>query len=332
MKTALTILAVVVLGVLAGCNGAVGEKGPFVVEEKELFAVDFQKGRTLRYRFVSSRDIDIDWGSAKSRSKRTKSKADKSRESVDIVVAYYPIEADPYGITTIRATCESVKVKRSKGSQKDAVKSLAGKSFTFTVDPTGRIEDYSQLEQLIKEAGEKAFGPSRKKMRVKEPDMIGDIIATQWFLWDSISSIEKPVEGVSVGQSWKSQLSIPAPMVMRKARDVTYTLAEIRQTPKGRLAVIRSSYSPAKSAARSWPLPYTGSFQMKGMFGFFRGYKILELQGQGEELFNMDAGRIEQYNQQYLVKLKAGLPLPLPGTAPRITIKQKLTMRLLGNP
>jgi hypothetical protein len=323
LKTALTILAVVVLGALAGCNGAVAQK--------ELFAVDFQKGRTLRYRFVSSRDINVDWGSAEKMSKKAKSRTDKFRESIDIVVAYTPIEVDPYGVTSIRATCESVKVKRSKGPQKDAVESLAGKSFTFTVDPAGRIKDYSQLEQLIKEAGEKAFIRSRKNSRVKELDMICDFTATQWFLWDSISSIEKPVEGVSVGQSWKSRLFIPAPMVMRKARDVTYTLDEIRETPKGRLAVIRSSYSPAKSAPSSWPMPYTGTFQMKGMFGFLRGYEILELQGQGEELFNMDRGRAEQYNQQYRMKLIGALPLPLPGAAPRINIGQKLTMRFLGS-
>jgi len=324
LKTALTVLAVFVLGALAGCNGAVGQK--------ELFAVDFQKGRTLRYRFVSSRDIDIDWGSTKSRSKRNKSKANKYHESVDYVVAYTPVEVDPYGVTAVRATCKSVKVKRSKGSQKDAVRSLVGKSFTFTVDPAGRIEDYSQLERLIKEAGEEAFEQRRREVRVKEPDMIGDFTASQWFLWDSISSIEKPVKGVSVGQSWKSQLSIPAPMVMRKAREVTYTLDEIRQSPKGQLAVIRSSYSPAESEPRKWPLPYEGSFQMKGVFGFLRGYEILELQGQGEEIFNMDEGRTEQYNQQYQMMLMAVPPLPLAGAAIRITIRQKLTMKLLGNP
>ena len=322
MKTTMTVLAVVVLSVSAGCSGT--------VVQKELFALDFQKGRTLQYRFVSSRDIDIDWGMPEKSSKRTKGKTDKYRESTDIVVDYMPIEIDPDGgFVTVRATCRSVKVERTKGARKDAVKSLAGKSFTFTVDPAGRIEDYSQLEQIIKEAGEKAFARSSKRGRLKEPDMIGDFTATQWFLWDSISSIEKPVEGVAMGQSWDSQLSIPAPMVIRKARDVTYTFEEIRQTPKGRLAVIRSSYSPAESPLRKWPLPYTGIFQMKGTFGFFRGYEMLELKGQGEELFNMDLGRIERYKQQYRVKFAVVLPLPLPGATPRITIEQKLTMKLL---
>ena len=143
-------------------------------------------------------------------------------------MAYKPIKVDSYGLTTIEATCKSVKVSRSKGSRKDAVQSLAGRTFTVTVGPTGGIEDYSQLDSLLKEIGEKAFRPESDRGRIKEPDMIGDFVASQWFLWDSISSIERPAEGVEIGRSWNSQLSVPAPMVMRKARDVTYTLDEIR--------------------------------------------------------------------------------------------------------
>jgi len=68
---------------------------------------------------------------------------------------------------------------------------------------------------------------------------------------------------------------------------------------------------------------------MARMFGFLGGYELVDLKGQGEELFNIDAGRIEQYNQQYQMQLKASLPLPLAGVDPRITIKQDLTMKLL---
>ncbi|MBA7630278.1 hypothetical protein ES703_37799 [subsurface metagenome] len=160
--------------------------------------------------------------------------------------------------------------------------------------------------------------------------MICDFIASQWFLWDSVSSIEKASEGVSVGQTWKSKLSVPTPMVTRKARDVTYTLDEIRQTEKGRLAVIRSSYSPAESVPAGWPIPYVGAFKMSGTFGFLRGYKMLSLEGKGEELFNIDAGRIVKYSQQYQTQWDTSLPFALEGGAnPRITIKQNLTMQLL---
>jgi hypothetical protein len=253
---------------------------------------------------------------------------------MEMVVTYTPIKVDPYGLTTIKATCESVKATRSKsgsrrGSRKDAVEILPGKTFTLTVNATGKVEDNSKLDELIKQLGEKAFRPRSRIGRVKEPDMIADFICTQWFLWDSVSSIEKAIDGVSVGQSWNSKLSIPTPMVMRKARDVTYTLNAIRQTGKGRLAVIGSSYSLSDSVPASWPIPYTGSFQMSGTFGFFRGYNILGLAGKGEELFNIDAGQIEQYNQQYEMKLTAALPGPL-GPSPQITIKQKITMQLIN--
>ena len=333
MKTAPTIFMVVLLIVLAGCEPRVGEKEP-LLKGKKLITVDFQEGQTLRYRFVSRRDIELDWDPTTSSTKQVKDKVDKSSESMDMVIAYTPIEVDPYGLTTIKATCETVKVMRTssgrgrQGTSKDAVESLPGASFTFTIDPTGKIEDYSQLEKLIKEIGEKAFRPKGKGGRIKEPDMIGDFTATQWFLWDSVSSIEKAVEGVGVGQSWTSKLSVPTPVVTRKAREVTYTLDEIRRTEKGRIAVIRSSYSLAESVPPSWPVPYSGKFQMSGRFGFLRGYKFLDLQGQGEELFNIDAGQTEQYNQQYQVQLEASFPMGI-NTKPLVTIKQDLTMKLL---
>jgi hypothetical protein len=118
-------------------------------------------------------------------------------------------------------------------------------------------------------------------------------------------------------------------MVMRKARDVTYTLSEVRRSEKGRIAVISSSYRQADSVPRGWPIPYWGTFQMVGPFGFYRNYRVLDLQGQGEELFNIDTGRIEQYKQQYKLQLSASLLLPLPGANPRITIDQNITMELL---
>ena len=331
MKTALTLFTVIFLIALVGCEPGVEGKKP-LTGKKKLITVNFQEGQTLQYRFVSSRDIEVDWGPTKKGSKPGPNKVDKSSESMDMVVAYTPIKVDPYGLTTIKATCKSVNVGRTssgtgrQGTSKDAVESLPGVSFTFTVEPTGKIEDYSQLEKLIKETGEKAFRPESREGRIKEPDMIGDFTATQWFLWDSVSSIEKAAEGIRAGQSWKSKLSVPTPMVTRKARDVTYTLDEIRQTEKGQLAVIRSSYSPAESVSDNWPpMPYSGSFQMSGRFGFLRDYKFLDLQGQGEELFNIDAGRIERYNQQYQVKMTSSF---IVGTN-QITIKQTLTMELL---
>lgn len=325
MKTILTIFVLASLIAVLGCNGA--------ADQRQLLSVDFQQNQTLRYKFTSSREIEVDWDPAKSAPKSSKGKIDKSSESVDMVVAYTPVEIDPYGLTIVKATCESVKVKRrapkgSRAAGKDAVESLKGKTFTFTVDPTGKITDYSQLDELIREIGKKPFRTDSRRGRIKEPDMIGDFIATQWFLWDSVSSIKKPVEGIRVGQSWNSKLSVPVPMVMRKARDVTYTLDEIRPGEKGPLAVIGSSYSMSESVPRDWPIPYSGSFQMSGRFGFLKGYKVLDLQGRGQELFNIDAGRTEKYDQQYQMQLEASLPMGI-DVHPRLTIKQNLTMKIL---
>ncbi len=340
MKTVIIIFAVVVLSILAGCGPTVVEKPPADEKpladeaDREFLTVDFQKDQPLRYRFVSTRDIATEWPSErKRRSGKAPKNVSKSYESMEMVVAYTPVEVDPYGLTTIRATCESVKIKRSvskrrRDTKKDVVEGLVGKSFTFTVNAAGKIQDYSQLDNLVKEMGKKAFRPASKQGRIKNPDMIADFVVTQWFLWDSVSSLEKAAEGVKVGQAWKSKLSVPTPMPMRKARDVTYTLDEVRPTEEGRLAVIRSSYCLAESAPREWPIPYTGKFQFASPFGIYRFYKDLGLQGKGEELFNIDLGRVEKRTQNYDFRLEAFFPLPL-GQNPKISIKQNLTMQLL---
>jgi hypothetical protein len=328
LKVTLIILMAVTFTAFAGCKSITGDKNP-PGKPAELLTVDFQAGQTLRYKFVSSREITVDLDTTVQASRSGRAVSDKSTESLEIIMAYTPIDINPYGLTTVKAVCESVKVARSKGPNRDAAEALAGKAFTLTVGSTGKIEDYSQLDDLLKELGKKVFRANTDRGRIKEPDMIGDVVATQWFLWDAVSSIEKPSQGVMAGQSWNSKLSVPTPMVMRKARDVTYRLDEIRPGEKGRLAVISSSYKIADSAPRDWPIPYSGTFQVAGAFGFYRNYQVLDLQGQGEELFNIDAGRTEQYKQQYQMQLSASLLIPLSGVNPKITIKQNLTMKLL---
>jgi len=330
LKRTPVALMVLLMIALAGC-GPIGDVQRPLGAGRDFLTVDFEKGRTLRYKFVSSRDITIGWDAMETTVRPGGRAGDRSSESMEVVMLYRAFEVDPYGLTTVEATCESVKVSRSKGSRKDAMQSLAGKTFTLAVGPTGKIEDYSQLDKLLKQIGEKAFRTDTERGRIKEPDMIGDFVAWQWFLWDAISSIEKPSEGVTAGQIWKSRLSVPTPMVMRKARGVTYRLSEIRPSEKGRLAVIASSYNQADSVPQGWPIPYWGSFQMAGPFGFYRNYGILSLRGQGEELFNIDAGRTERYKQQYELQLSASLLLPLPGANPKITINQSLTMELLDD-
>ncbi len=328
LKATPLLLTAAVLTALTGCGPMAGDKGR-PAGNGELLTVDFPPGQTLRYKFVSSRQITVAWDAVEQAAQSANRATDKSSESMEMIASYSPVEIDPYGLTTIKATCESVKVSRSKGPQRDAAESFAGKTFSLAVGPTGKIEDYSQLDELIKEVGRKAFRANTNQGRIKDPDMINDFVASQWFLWDAVSAIEEPSKGVAVGQSWRSKLSVPTPMVMRKARDVTYTLAEVRPGEQGRLAVIRSSYGPADSVPRGWPIPYSGTFQPAGAFGFYRNYQVLDLKGEGEELFNIDAGRTQQCSQHYRMDLKASLLMPLPGASPTITIDQNLTMTLI---
>ncbi len=328
LKTPLVITTALVLTVLAGCEPG-ASRGWLSGKGKEVLTIDFSAGQTLRYKFISSRQITVAWDEPQNAPDPDNRTQDKSSESLETVVSYTPIEIDPYGLTTIKATCESARVTRSRGAGRDAAESFTGKTFTFSVGPTGKFADRSQLDALIKEVGKKAFRENTDQGRIKEPDMINDFVASQWFLWDAISTIEQPSKGVAVGQSWSSKLSVPTPMVMRKAREVTYKLDEVRPSDKGKLAVIGSSYRLADSAPREWPIPYSGTFQVAGPFGFYRNYQVLDLQGKGQELFNIDAGRTEQSSQHYQMRLKASLLILLGGVSPTITIDQDITMTLI---
>lgn len=333
MKTKIAIVLAVTLTLLGGCRGtsrkAAERKAPRGA--RVLLTVDFEPGRTLRYRFVSYREIILDWDpGAAAEANRTQMQT----ERLEMIVAYTPVEVDPYGISAIRAVCESVEVARTgrpsgRGLDTDAVTTARAKTFTIEVDPRGKIVDASDLDRLIRELGVAAFRPDTSRGRIKEPDLIGDFIAGQWFLWDAISSIETPVAGVTVGQTWRSKLPIPTPMVMRTARDVTYRLDDVRRTEEGLLAEIGSTYSLADSAPRDWPVPYAGRFQLSGTFGFLGAYDIVALEGSGRALFNLDAGRIMRQDQKYTLQMKASLPPMGIRADPFITIEQTLTMESL---
>ena len=110
-------------------------------QEKELLVVTFNADTTLRYKLVSERNMSIDLDPTGVASKGKKSKPEKIYEKLELVMAYTPVELDPYGLSTISATCESAKVIRKASKQKgrDAVEYLEGKTFTFKVSPVGKI-------------------------------------------------------------------------------------------------------------------------------------------------------------------------------------------------
>ncbi|MGD0598128.1 MAG: DUF6263 family protein [Sedimentisphaerales bacterium] len=324
-RTKILIVALIV-GIIGGCTSAPSPR-------KILLTVDFKPGQTLKYKFVNSRNMAVDWGPMRGGGP---SKINKSSESLEMVVSYTPVEVDPYGVSTIRADCESAKAKRTSESPRqqnwqEAAEGFAGKSWTFTVDARGKIVDGSGFRDVLLQVGQRAFRADRSKGLIKEPDMLFDVIAMQWFLWDSVSSVNNPTKGVAVGDKWKSVLAVPATMVLFAARDVNYTLSEIRvQDANNRIAVIDSSYFLLWPNPPEWPVPYTEPFQMSGIFGFLRGYKTHDLQGHGQELFNIDAGRTERYSQSYTVHASASLPMGLGGVNPQITIDQNMTMELLA--
>jgi len=109
LKTTLLILTALVLCILPGCKPTAGEE-ELLGEPGELLTVDFQAGQTLRYKFVSSREITVDWDTTAETSRSGRPVSDKSSESLEIIMAYTPIEINPYGLTTVKAVCESVKV------------------------------------------------------------------------------------------------------------------------------------------------------------------------------------------------------------------------------
>ncbi len=321
------LITALVLSFTPACRQPERQQPAKTAKGANLLTVDFQQSQTLRYKFVSSRDTEVIMEDA---SKTKQGKATKYSERMEMVVAYSSVDVDPYSFTTIKARCESINVSRNPaaGVKNDAARNFAGKSFTIRVAPTGKIEDRGELGTLVREVAQKAFRTSTQRGRIKEPDMVCDFLSTQWFLWDAISSIDNPAQGVTVGDSWKSQLSIPTPMVMHKARDVVYKLEEVRQSDRGQVAVITSSYSLSKKPPSGWPIPYSGQFRQSGPFGLFGRYRISGLQGTGRELFNIDAGRIERAEQDYEMNMTASLPLPV---RIKINMKQKLSMQLLGN-
>jgi hypothetical protein len=309
---------------LAGCQAG----------KRELLSIDFKQGQVLRYKQVSERDIELNFDPSGKFSK-DEGRIQKMKEGLELVTAYKPVKVDENGFSTIEATFEEVKVSRTMlsphAATRDAVDHLKGKTVTFTMTPSGIITDYSNLDALVKRLGEEAFGGKTKG--IKDPDMIEDFMTLEWMMWDSISSIKKPAQGVAVGQKWESQLMAPMPMPIRVFRATTYELKNVENINGKPIAVIDSTYKLDGNAAANWPVPYTGAFQMRGTFGFLRGYKVLSLSGSGTERFDIDAGRVEQINQQYESSISAEMPFALgtPETtpSPNLIIRQKLTAQLL---
>jgi hypothetical protein len=298
-------------------------------QDKVRLALQFKEGESLEYAFSTRRTTQIQWDPNRAAIRPDPNNTSETTEILDLAMSYTPTRVEPNGLTTLTAECKSVKVRRTQlggalDARPDAVEGLRGKTFTLTVDRGGRIHDASSLDSLLKEIGKRAFREDPKQGRIKDPEMISDVVATQWFLWDVVASAD--ANGLSQGKTWESRLSLPTPMVMRKARDVTYTLDGIQKAADGCVATIVSKARLSdKPAPPSWPIPYSGRFRPSGPFGFLGGYQILSFEGKGSEQFNADAGVSKGYEQQFHVEMQAAVPMGL-NAHPKVIIHQTIRM------
>ncbi|MCF7975256.1 MAG: hypothetical protein K9N55_15685 [Phycisphaerae bacterium] len=286
--------------------------------------VRFHQGETLHYLFTSHRSIEVQWD-AQALAQGDKNAAQTMTETLTLRMAYEPVAVTPEK-TVLKATCDSAVVKRSsltgtRRAARDPVELMTGRSFVLVLDARGRITDANELDALLKELGTHAFRLNGKD-RIKDQDMINDVVASQWFLWDAVTSMDPNVE--RPGDTWTSRLSVPTPMVLRKARDVTYTLADVNDM---KATVDMTCVLSPDKAPRSWPIPYAGTFQASGTFGFIRGFKVLSLTGQGAEQFDLALGLSLGYEQTYHMELQGMIPFSM-RVMPRILIDQTLSMTL----
>ena len=295
--------------------------------------VSFEKDVPVTYKMVSQRNTEIDLTTSQP---GKKSKPQQMSEKLDMVMVYTPLEVDPFGLTTLQATCKSVKVTRAgfsgKQNTSDAMERLTGQSFILKLTPTGQIHDSSDLERIARELGEKAFSTGRNDMRVKDPDMISDFLAMQQFLWDAGATISNQLD-LEVGDIWQAQQTIawPTPRYPPPARMTSYTLEEIGSDPNipdaPRKAIITSTYTLSETPMETYIKPYEeGRFQMRGLFGFLRNYQFKTLEGSGRQVFNIDDGLVESDQQEYHMDVTASFMLPLGDSVPILDVEQTFTI------
>lgn len=321
----LVLLAAALLG---GCA---------TLPQGEYMALDFRPDSPLRYRFVSSREVQIELSSG-STGKREDSKL--ASESIEMVFRIRPVEANPYGLSTLELTCESVQTQRTTFSGKpagpDALQHLKGRSYTLQVSPTGQIELTDSFKNLLREIGQKSFvDKPQSKQRIKDPDMILDWLFFQYTLWDLTASNPKPLRGIAPGSSWQSEQFLPWPVPIQNlpSRILTYTVETIEDRQGTRLADVRTRYQLREKPLLNFPLPYEGSYQIRGsLFSVLRSYRHESLDGSGRLVFNLTDGRLESAQDDYTLVTAADFILPLGDSQPKLTVRQHLQIERLPDP
>jgi hypothetical protein len=298
--------------------------------------VSFEKDVPITYRMVSERETEIDLTTG---DPKKKSRPQTTREKLELVMVYTPVVVDPFGLSTLKVECESVKVIRSgfsgKKSASDAMESLTGKSYTLDLTPTGKIADISDLKRLAAELGQASFSTSKRSARIKNPDMIADFLAMQQYLWGVGSAIPNQLD-LKKGDTWQTQQSIPwpVPIYPPPGRTTTYTLENIQtEEDLSRRATIKSTYAMSETPIEDYIRPYEeGKFQMRGLFGFLRNFQFKHIEGAGTQVFNMDDGLVESDQQQYLLDVTASFMLPLGDSLPVLKVDQTISIERIETP
>ena len=297
--------------------------------------VSFEKDVPITYRMVSERETEIDLTSG---DPKKKSRPQTTTEKLELVIVYTPVVVDPFGLSTLKVECDSVKVTRSgfsgKKSASDAMESLTGKSFTLNLTPTGKMADISDLERIAAELGEDSFSKGRQNTRIKNPDMISDFLAMQQYLWGAGSAISNQMD-LKEGDTWQTQQTIPwpVPIYPPPGRMTTYTLESIGTEDLSRRATIKSTYAMSETPIEEYIRPYEeGNFQMRGLFGFLRNFQFKHIEGTGTQVFNIDDGLVESDRQQYLLDVTASFMLPLGDSLPVLKVDQKILIERIATP
>lgn len=329
----IALCGLIIAACVSGCREQV-----IAARGANLLVVNFEQNKTLRYRMVSTRETSIELTSSGSGSKQ--GNPQKVTETLEMVMAYKPTQVDPFGLTKLECVCESVSVARGSFTGKspqsgDAIENLKGKPFTLELSPTGKIQDFSGLEKLLLEIGKTAFDTTRKDISIKNPDMIYDFVAMQWYLWDSIASVPNPLDGVQPGMQWTNTQVVawPIPIPNTPCRVTTYTLDSVQQDQDGQAAkaLINTTYRLSEKTLEEFPKPYEGSFQMRGLFGFLHNYQFQSIDGGGKILFDLTSGTVISDTQQYKLVANAAFLLPLGDSVPSVVIEQKIDIQLLEN-
>ena len=300
--------------------------------------VDFPDNQTLTYKFTTHREVNLSLDGSGSGGKEQ-----KTTEGLEMVIAYTPIETDIYGNITVEAVCESIKINRQTltsrpGTGSDPVANVKGESWRFTVNSFGEIKDYSGMEAVVKSLGDKAITESGKR-RIKDPDLIWDFVATQWFMWDALSSNKNLYSGVAPGQSWSSALLLPFGVRIPAERSVEYSVDD-DYVEGSSIVSINSRYDfrgyenidgklTFRSILKNMPQPYEGSFQTRGMFGFLRDYKAERLSGEGLARYDIERGVLLSDSQRYEVDMTAAFMFPLGDTSPVLNVVQTIDIELI---